>query len=311
MKLKSNELIEATKNCIICGAKFCVSYFPIGIGSANVLRKKYCSIECKNNTKTKSKIEKKCEVCSKSFLTFQSVNKKCCSQKCKGIAHRGERVLHIDRNCEFCGKQFRLPLNNTQKFCNPECFANSSKRRTILTCLVCSKEFSVKTGLASSRKHCSRKCQFHSQSSGVIKVNVSGRQGSREDLNHSDIFKSSYEADYMRWCNYNNIIVKYSPKTFVLQLNGKQKHYTPDFFRIEDEMYIELKGIRKVEGNKCSERINSNFESFLQLQSSGTKIEIIYMEDFYNSLRLSGQYILIPNLENRNYAATKCLIRKN
>lgn len=93
----------------------------------------YCSKECRdkwrvaNLKKTMRKIynvdtaahfnriEKKCEVCWRVFVTFKSHAKYCCD-KCKWIARRNRPK---ERTCAWCGKKFIWTI--TKKCCSEEC----------------------------------------------------------------------------------------------------------------------------------------------------------------------------------------------
>lgn len=96
---------------------------------------------------------------------------------------------------------------------------------------------------------------------------------------------------------------EYEPKTFDVTLkDGKRKRYTPDFYLVEQDLYIETKAIRK------DKKFEANLESLAALKESGINIEPIYMVDFYAKLKSLGYYQTIENLEHRDYRGTKHLV---
>jgi hypothetical protein len=74
--------------------------------------------------------------------------------------------------------------------------------------------------------------------------------------------RSGYEVIYANWLINNNIDFEYEPQCFIL---GKNKRYTPDFYLIEEDKYVELKGSFLVAKNNQKQNIdifkqNHNFE---------------------------------------------------
>jgi len=68
--------------------------------------------------------------------------------------------------------------------------------------------------------------------------------------------------------------------------------------------------MRKSE-NKFSQLINSNIEAVEILKNSNILIDVIYMTDFYETLKSTEVYNKIPNLEFRDRKGTKKLIKKH
>jgi len=127
----------------------------------------------------------------------------------------------------------------------------------------------------------------------------------------SPYFKSSFEADYYRYCvHVLGVTPKYEAKAFHVVVDGVEKCYTPDFWFSAEDRYVELKGVREGK-SRFSKLLNSNSRARKAIVTSGQHIDVIYMDDFYNELRRLGVYDLIPNLEHRNYADTERLICKH
>lgn len=54
--------------------------------------------------------------------------------------------------------------------------------------------------------------------------------------------RSYWEIAYARYLDVNNIEWDYEPKAFEIVINGIEKTYTPDFFLIKENKFIEIKG---------------------------------------------------------------------
>ena len=77
-------------------------------------------------------------------------------------------------------------------------------------------------------------------------------------------FKSSWEANFAKWCDGSGIEWKYEPKAFKLELNNKTTHYTPDFYLPEFDLWIEVKGYWRKDA----------FEKYQQFQKEYKNINI-------------------------------------
>lgn len=305
-----------TLTCHHCNLPFEVSYEEhSGSGSGNfVVKRKYCSNDCKKiacKNSIVNKIKLTCFVCRNDFYVCPSgTGRKYCSRKCKGLNHSKLMTTHdvCDLECATCHQSFKTK-NTQRKYCSPKCFSDSNKDGELKNCLICNKEMWIKTSKLAQR-FCSRQCQYKAQSNGMIKIRVNGNTGFRSDIENSPYFKSSFEADYARYCIFQKIDYVYQAKTFEVNVRNSICHYTPDFYLPIEDKLIELKGMRVTE-NKFSQLINSNYEAFLELKNRGENIEIIYMTDFYKSLDELGIYYKILNLEYRNRKGTRKLIKRH
>ena len=302
------------KTCEYCKKIFYVEYVVNGSGSAGSARKKYCSVKCKKawykipENGSKQKVE--CKICGKEFYLphSQAKNRVTCSKKCyaKHISSVNTRHAKIQKQCNNCHKHFEINENSTQKFCSPDCFSKSLYDRKDVFCEVCNSKLTVKK--SAMTRFCNKICSRKGQSLGLIKSHTNGRTGWRVDIQDSPYFKSSLEADYARYCIYLNIRFEYEKKVFETEVNGKKRFYTPDFYLPDSDEFIELKGVRESE-NLFSKKLNSNSAARESLNSTNTKIKVVYMNDFYSMLRSSDLYDKIPNLENKDYGRTAHLIK--
>lgn len=54
--------------------------------------------------------------------------------------------------------------------------------------------------------------------------------------------RSTYELEYVKWLDSNNINWKGNKEKFEYQWEGKTRYYYPDFYLIDEDCYIEIKG---------------------------------------------------------------------
>lgn len=304
------------KHCKHCNVRFEFTYEPVGKGSGNALRKTYCGNACQIEARLAAKkkpyatrFQKSCEVCSNTFYVPKSLlARKTCSNACRFKRHSKISIGEtLEKVCQTCGKCFQTQIRR-RKYCSPTCSSEGQMNRTTTQCEICN--VTVTSKKSYEPRFCSKTCQREAQSRGMIATHVNGRSGFRNDIENSPYFKSSYEADYYRYCAFTGMkLPKYECKSFHLTVNGKPKCYTPDFWHEDEKRYVELKGVKRGK-SKFSVLVNSNVDSVNEVISLGENVEIIYMNDFYRRLREENLYDSIPNLENRDYAGTVHLIRK-
>ena len=308
---------EKRLECIKCKQIFIVQYCVKDQSSLSACKRKYCSIECKKANKknilTKKSILLKCEYCLIDYYKppSQAGNSRFCSRLCanRKYSQNSKKIRHAE-NCLFCNASLDVIETNKRriikrKYCDAKCFSLSQRTtRKQVCCEICKKIFEcLETKL---KRFCSRNCQYSAQSAGLVKLPTNGRAGYRTDLPKNMRFKSSFEADYARYCNFIGKKFEYEPSTFEITLNnGKIKRYTPDFYLPEFNLYVETKAKRK------DRKFEGNLESLSILKKEGLNIEVVYMLDFYEILKINGYYEIIDNLEHRDYKGTKHLVIQN
>lgn len=68
-----------------------------------------------------------------------------------------------------------------------------------------------------------------------------GKSGIREDL--GIYVRSKWEANYARVLKHKNVNFQFEPKTFFMtREDGSQTSYTPDFYLVDSDLYVEVKG---------------------------------------------------------------------
>lgn len=87
--------------------------------------------------------------------------------------------------------------------------------------------------------------------------------------------RSGYEVIYANYLIQNNIAFEYEPKCFKLD-NGKR--YTPDFYLIDTDEWVEIKGSFKMN--------NSRQQNNALIFSNSHNYHILYWDDIVNKLHL-------------------------
>ena len=244
-----------------------------------------------------NKIVINCSHCKKDYKIAPSKAKtsKFCAKACMDEA----RDVKVEYTCKVCKTVFKSGKPKT--YCSRACYVKDVKKKRVnLKCQSCSKEYQKPEG--KETKYCSRECTFVAQSSGLADIPSNGRKGFRKDLNPKYFFKSSLEADYARYCDSVGKKYIYEHKTFKVLYGDKEKVYTPDFYHPDEDRYVETKAVRR------DRKFNSNLLAADLLKQQGINIDVLLMEDFYRSIKQSGHYWLIDNIENKNYDGTRHLI---
>ena len=60
-----------------------------------------------------------------------------------------------------------------------------------------------------------------------------------------EILHGKWEVAFAEWCDANNIPWKRCKRSFKYIFDGKERRYTPDFYLIDSEEFIEIKGYQK------------------------------------------------------------------
>jgi len=270
------------------------------------MKRKFCSEPCKEKSQMLPNLS--CEECGKGYYKPPSLlnGSRFCSRKCMNKKLSVLRRINRERReCGVCNQTFICLENSKRIFCSRSCSGKSLMiERVLMTCESCNKKYErIKTYPS---RFCSRDCQYHAQSSGLIRVTSSGRSGFRLDLDDGNYYKSSLEADFARFCKYSDMPYKYEPVTFkIVDAAGRERRYTPDFFLPESGLYVELKGIRK------DRKYEKNLECLRVLQEKREPIVLVSMKEFYSMLKSENIFHLIENLEYRNYKETKGLATKS
>jgi len=189
--------------------------------------------------KTKTKI---CAVCGNDFF-YKHINHACCSRGCgteyrKGITATNKQTVI----CKTCKTEFKVKnskfMMQAYFFCCRDCYGI---HRSELMKDEKNNPTMNKGHTQQSREKMSRSASLRirqNKSTGT-KTSVSGK---RNDLNNV-FFRSSWEANYARYLNHENIPWEFEPKTFYFKnIKRGSLSYTPDFYLKNEGCFVELKG---------------------------------------------------------------------
>jgi len=219
--------------------------------------------------------------------------------------------------CKFCGYVF-ITKEKRRKFCSPSCASkfNNSKRggykNVELVCQWCNKKYIRTQGEIDRWKRrgykyhfCSKKCvslffkgKSRPQTSiSTIRAYREGRKKVSKTIGNSYIRKdlgiylrSNWEANYARILNYHGLAWKYENEIFDLKIDGTHLTYRPDFYLIEENKYVEVKGYWSNETSK------KKFEEFAKNHT----IELIDWGTYSN---LCCRYSELIDWEGRKYGS--------
>lgn len=135
------------------------------------------------------------------------------------------RVDRVETECPTCGQALYVRPkeleNGHTRYCSLQC-AYDDPNRSPQT------KQAIKKQLETKRKN------------GNLAHN--NAQGKREDLG-GQYFRSTWEANYARYLNLQNIKWEYEPQTFEFEpIKRGTRFYTPDFYLSDEDRWVEVKG---------------------------------------------------------------------
>lgn len=116
----------------------------------------FCSKRCSESARTRTRVHTTCRECGKACWSYPSVAPRLyCSRKCAGIGRRRRAVI----SCARCGKEFEGHTTRPRKYCSQECACVAPVQRVQRACGECGKEYHVLPRQAGISKYCSRPCK--------------------------------------------------------------------------------------------------------------------------------------------------------
>ncbi|WP_052001988.1 hypothetical protein [Halalkalibacter wakoensis] len=218
---------KVTINCVQCGEE--KKYSPIYIKRGS----KYCSSKCRNEA---MQITLACEVCKKHYtLGKRFKDSKYCSQECTHEAQKDQ----VEITCPNCNESRMVQrAHSERKYCNRECMHEHYRRfRVFKECECCGEEFEIVPSRKDEAHYCSQNCAAAmNMQKGKIGLWGFAKQHKRQDLGVR--FRSSWEANYARILNAQDIPWEFEPTRFKL---SDGSIYIPDFY-LGNNHYVEVKG---------------------------------------------------------------------
>lgn len=195
-----------------------------------------------------------------------------------------KQLKYYTKRCSFCNKKLSLDEKKIKRsktgkfFCcrkHKDRYFSGSKSPTFGRHL--KQEHKDKISKANKGKLIGDKNPMFNK-----KVDISGKNYFYKDLGHR--CRSSWETNYARVLKYLKIDYKYEPTTFKLKEGDS---YTPDFYIIKEDKYIEIKGYVR---NKFEEKLKR-----FQKQYPNIKIEIIGEKEYKNLIEKYQDNIEVEN----------------
>lgn len=188
------------------------------------------------------KIKRQCKFCKQEFEDYPSEHHIYCSEICW---RKDKAGIKEHRKCLNCLKEFIEYKNCDKKFCSHKCY----------------QQFFSKNGLRSGEKSPlfgKKGKNWIGKNRKLVHTNLysSSRKGFREDLNNQ-FFRSAWEANFARLCNYFGTKWEYEEHKFFLE--KIEQFYIPDFYLPEINTFVEITGQETPYKNK---KINMFIESF-------------------------------------------------
>lgn len=115
--------------------------------------------------------------------------------------------------------------------------------------------------------------------------------GNRDDLD-GQYFRSSWEANYARFLNFNGIKWEYEKKTFWFEkIRRGVRSYTPDFFLLNEKVYHEVKGWMDKKSATKLKRMRIYYPD---------ETVVVIGREFFKSANKQGLCRIIPHWECRH-----------
>ena len=174
------------------------------------------------------------------------------------------------KKCKSCGKDHEGTFGSG-KYCNRSCANKRThsketiekirksqaverperQKRTTKTCPMCKETFwHLSSGI---KIYCSKKC-YNDDSTckyrkpapgGYRKGSGRGKSGWYSSPIAGEVFlDSSWERKYAEYLDENKINWKRNTTRFPYIINNKESYYIPDFYIVDEDTYIEIKGFK-------------------------------------------------------------------
>ena len=204
----------------------------------------------------------KCNICEKEFENRYAFLGHCSSHNRKKKEKKVKVVVEKKYICKFCDKEFSTgqKLGSHVRMCklNP----NYSERI---------KKSSEKSKITKDSKWHEKYDKLVSES--IMKKVENGTW--HTSFKRTRIYEyngvklhGTWELEYAKWLDENNIKWRRPIEKFPYYFDGKNRHYTPDFYLINTKEYIEIKGY---ETDKDKAKWNQFPEKLIILKSKELK----------------------------------------
>lgn len=202
----------------------------------------------------------KCNICEKEFESRFCFLGHCSVHVRK--SRKSKNIKSEKHKCKFCEKEFETgqKLGSHTRLCklNP-LFQERIKKSMDKNKITKNKSWQKENGKRISES--------------VMKKVINGTW--HTSFKRTRIFEyngvklhGTWELEYAKWLDENNIKWKRPSEKFPYYFDGKNRHYTPDFYLIDTKEYIEIKGY---ETDKDKAKWNQFPEKLIILKSKELK----------------------------------------
>jgi hypothetical protein len=182
------------------------------------------SLKTKFGDEYQRRYEKKCLICGRSFWVkaSQKERRKTCSKKCMGVYN--SRGMGIGKNPKKSPSMFTVSYINGKRVL-------SLAQREYLS------RIRKERGSSKGKNN-------PNYGGGCHHPTARGYAGYRKDIGH--FVRSTPEANYARILQYEGIEYKYEHMRYpIVRKDGREQTFCPDFYLVEEDRYIEIKGFEK------------------------------------------------------------------
>jgi hypothetical protein len=188
---------------------------------------------------------------------------------------KGERLeknnplIAINKYCKKCGNKFSYSIRKNSSYCKEYCSrrcANSfggkikttrkshrkmKKERTACVCRNCLVHFTpIKGKLVFCSKECLKTYGVSPETSAKLSKSLKGKTGGWRNFGGNGkkgkingiLYQSSWEKVWIEYHLKHKIPFRRCTEYFKYTFDGKERKYYPDFFLLETNTYIEVKG---------------------------------------------------------------------
>lgn len=170
---------------------------------------------------------KTCKECS-IILPYEYRNRSFCSKQCSG------KHSNRDRNPESRQKQ----IDSLKKTNLKNRIYDYPRLPALKTCVICGDDH------RRGGKTCSKEC-FKKHVSNQVTGKTGGFRnfgGGNRGFTHGILYQSGWEKIWIEYHVQENIPFRRCTEYFEYEYEGKVRKYYPDFFLIEENSYVEVKG---------------------------------------------------------------------
>ena len=205
-----------------------------------------------------------CENCSNKHNGKYGSGRFCCSKCARGFSTRAKRQ-EINQKVSKKIKGTKLNLSDEQRKAISERFKKNKGRKFSEEAKENMRKGALKRAPASLETRQKLSKSLKGKTGGFKNFGGSGKKGTFEGY----LYQSSWELIFIKYCLNNGIKFRRCNEHFDYVFEGKKHKYYPDFYLIDEERYVEVKGFP-------SKRTDAKIQS---VRDKGFKIDVLGKEE--------------------------------